>query len=99
MSTKPRVIATTASAALLAGATAAGAVVALDTLASTEPAVAGTTQSDQAPSLASPKDDSATVYQQPGSSSGSGRVQPAPPSTSWNTGGGNAGKGSTSHSS
>jgi hypothetical protein len=97
MSSTPRIIAVTTSAALLAGAGAAGAVVAVDIVTSTTPAVAEGPQ-DQAPGLAEPKDDSTTVYREPGSAA-SRPLQPAAPDTTYQSGKGAAGKNSTSHSS
>jgi hypothetical protein len=99
MRTTPRIIATTASAALLAATGAGAAVMAVDTVTAGSPQVAAdaTATTDSVPT---PQDDRVTVYSSPsddhddneyddeGSTSGK-QLQPAPPSTSFqgNTGG------------
>lgn len=97
MSSKPRVIAATASAALLAGAGAAGAVVAVDILTTDQTAVADGASSDS-PSLKSAQDDSTTVYRDPGTDS-TGSLKPAPKDTSYKSGSSGGSKSSKSHSS
>jgi hypothetical protein len=100
MSSSPRIIAATASAALLAGVGAAGAVFAVETLTAGEPALADAPQADaKVPDLESGHDDSTTVYRQPGSTSGKDSWQPAPPTTQFTPGKGSGPGTSTSHSS
>lgn len=99
MSRTPRVIAITASAALMAGTGAAGAVLAVDTITSPEPVLSGASDSDEAAVLATPKDESVTVYREPGDDDyDEDDMQAAPPSTSWQSEG-KSQKGNRSHSS
>ncbi|MBK6763055.1 MAG: hypothetical protein IPG68_07155 [Micrococcales bacterium] len=92
MSSTPRIIATTASAALLAATGAGAAVMAVDTVTAGSPQVAAdaTATTDSVPT---PQDDRVTVYSSPSDDhddddydedSASGKhLQPAPPSTSF----------------
>ncbi|MEZ5118422.1 MAG: hypothetical protein R2686_00785 [Candidatus Nanopelagicales bacterium] len=108
MSTKPRIIATTASVALLAAAGAGAAVVALDVADSGS----NQTQLDASTTDAvpSPQDDRTTVYRSPQQSDDhdddhgsddnySQRLKPAPPSTGYNGGQTQKSPGNTSKSS
>ncbi len=108
MSNSPRIIATTASVALLAAAGAGAAVAALDFVDSpqsqTELDASATTQ------LPTPQDDRTTVYRAPQDDDDwddedwddddhSGQIQPAPPSTTFNGGQGQKAPNNTSKSS
>jgi hypothetical protein len=104
MTSSPRIIATTASVALLAAAGAGAAVVALDFVDSpqsqTELDASSTTQ------LPPPQDDRTTVYRAPqedhhddDSQGHSGQIQPAPPTTTFNGGQGQKAPNNTSKSS
>lgn len=98
----PRVIAATASAALIAGVGAGAAVYAVDIVTTNDLSQASGTEADQAATLSTPQDDKTTVYRSQGSddSADSGlKFQPAPPSTSWNNNGGAKTKSNTSKSS
>lgn len=110
MSTKPRIIATTASVALLAAAGAGAAVVALDVADSGS----NQTQLDATTNTApNPQDDRTTVYRAPQKSDDhddddgddhdddnySQRLKPAPPSTDYNGGQTQKSPGNTSKSS
>jgi hypothetical protein len=103
MSTKPRIIAATAAAAMLAATGAGTAVIAVDTVTSDQnQTTADATTSD---TLQSPQDDSTTVYRAPQDDSPSydedesGSIKPAPPSTSFQGSQGQPGKSNTSKSS
>ncbi len=103
MSTKPRIIAATAAAAMLAATGAGTAVLAVDTVTSDQnQTTADATSSD---TLQSPQDDSTTVYRAPQDDSPSydedesGSIKPAPPSTSFQGNQGQPGKSNTSKSS
>ena len=104
MSTQPRIIAATAAAAMLAATGAGTAVMAVDTVTSDQnQTTADATNGD---TLLSPQDDSTTVYRAPQDDSpsyddegGSGSIQPAPPSTSFQGNHGQQGKSNTSKSS
>jgi hypothetical protein len=91
----PRVIAATASAALIAGVGAGATVYAVDLVTSNDLAPASTTQAEDAPGLTSPQDDRTTVYRAPADDhddddddddDGSQQFQPAPPTTQWDSG-------------
>lgn len=87
----PRLIATTASAALIAGVAAGTAVYAVDTVTGdTGSSTVADSAEQQATQLQQPQDDKTTVYREPAEhdddddDEGYGTVQPAPPSTQWN---------------
>ena len=110
MSSTPRIIATTASAALLAATGAGAAVMAVDTVTSGSTEVtadAATTTTDSVPA---PRDDRVTVYQSPSDDHEDGeyddnaptttkQLQPAPPSTSFQGNNGGKAQNNTSKSS
>ena len=109
MSSRPRIIATTASAALLAATGAGAAVMAVDTVTSgsTEVTADAATITDSVPA---PQDDRVTVYQSPSDDHEDGeyddnaptttkQLQPAPPSTSFQGNNGGKAQNNTSKSS
>ncbi len=106
----PRVIAATASAALIAGVGAGAAVYAVDLVTSNDLAPASSTQADEAPPISSGQDDRTTVYRAPDddddgdydddeSAGNSQQFQPAPPTTQWGSGTASKNKSNTSKSS
>lgn len=103
----PRIIAATASAALIAGAGAGAAVYALEIATGADSSQASSTQAEDAGTLSAPQDDKTTVYRSPGDDdddeyddSATGQtIQPAPADTSWNSNGGGKTKSNTSKSS
>lgn len=103
MSTTPRIIASAASAALLAAAGAGAAVFAIDTISTGQDQ--NTVDATTTDTLQSPKDDGTTVYRSPQDDSSEGGqrkprpVQPAPPTTTWQGGNGQKTPGNTSKSS
>lgn len=108
MSKTPRIIATSASAALLAATGAGAAVFAVDTLKeapATNKASKADSSKQSSEQLQAPKDESTTIYRAPDTTaeqeSGTGyqNVQPAPPSTGWQSNGGGSSKAGKSHSS
>lgn len=107
MSSKPRIIASTASAALLAATGAGAAVLAVDmaTSGADQTVDASTTES-----LNTPQDDRTTVYRSPEDDSDEhdehdehdqspSTIKPAPPSTTYQGGSGQQGPANTSKSS
>jgi hypothetical protein len=102
MSQKPRIIAATASAALLASLGAGTAVLAVDTVTADDaPATTAVTTDD---SLPTPQDDRTTVYQQPqdgeyDDDDESAQIAPAPPTTGFQGNNGPQTKNNTSKSS
>lgn len=87
MSTTPRIIAATASAALLAATGAGAAVFAVETVTAADHTDAAT--ADQASAgLKAPKDDRTTVYRSPGDGWSQQELQQAPNSTTWGNGSG-----------
>lgn len=89
MSTTPRIIAASASAALLAATGAGAAVFAVETVTAGQADATTATTQKSADTLGSPQNDRTTVYRSPGEGSQQ-NLQQAPPSTSWN--GGNQGQ-------
>ena len=104
MSTTPRIIAATASAALLAGLGAGTAVLAVDTvLAVGQTDAAQVTADDHLPT---PQDERTTVYQEPqqyeyddDDDDEGGQIAPAPPTTGFQGNNGGQTKNNTSKSS
>lgn len=86
MSTTPRIIAASASAALLAATGAGAAVFAVETVTAGQADAATTTNQQSADTLGSPKDGRTTVYRSQGQGGSQQNLQQAPPSTSWNGG-------------
>ncbi len=100
MSTTPRIIAATASAALLAGLGAGTAVLAVDTVMAD--GQAESTQVTGNDTLPTPQDERTTVYQQPQDDDyddEGGTIAPAPPSTGFQGNSGGQTKNNTSKSS
>ena len=105
MSTTPRIIAATASAALLAGLGAGTAVLAVDTvMADGQTDAAQVTADDNLPT---PQDERTTVYQEPqqyeydddDDDDEGGQIAPAPPTTGFQGNNGGQTKNNTSKSS
>ncbi len=104
MSTTPRIIAATASAALLAGLGAGTAVLAVDTvMADGQTDAAQVTADDNLPT---PQDERTTVYQEPqqyeyddDDDDEGGQITPAPPTTGFQGNNGGQTKNNTSKSS
>lgn len=102
MSTTPRIIAATASAALLAGLGAGTAVLAVDTVMADGQTDAQTIADDTLPT---PQDERTTVYQQPQQyeydedDDEGGQIAPAPPTTGFQGNNGGQSKNNTSKSS
>ena len=104
MSTTPRIIAATASAALLAGLGAGTAVLAVDTvMADGQTDAAQVTADDNLPT---PQDERTTVYQEPqqyeyddDDDDEGGQIAPAPPTTGFQGNTGGLTKNNTSKSS
>lgn len=107
MSTTPRIIAATASAALLAGLGAGTAVLAVDTvMADGQTDAAQVTADDNLPT---PQDERTTVYQEPQQYQSDdddddddhqgGQIAPAPPTTGFQGNNGGQTKNNTSKSS
>lgn len=110
MSSTPRIIATTASAALLAAIGAGAAVMAVDTVTSGNPEVTADAATSTTDSVPVPQDDRVTVYQSPSDDNQNGeyddntpkttkQLQPAPPSTSFQGNNGGKAQNNTSKSS
>lgn len=101
MSKTPRIIAATASAALLAATGAGAAVFAVDTVKDNADEGWTSQTEDAAPALKSAQDDTTTVYRAPSDdeAEGQGQLQPAPPSTKWQQPTGKSNKSGKSHSS
>ena len=104
MSTTPRIIAATASAALLAGLGAGTAVLAVDTVMADGQADAAQVTADD--SLPAPQDERTTVYQEPqqyeyddDDDDEGGQIAPAPPTTGFQGNNGGQTKNNTSKSS
>jgi hypothetical protein len=108
MSTTPRIIAATASAALLAGLGAGTAVLAVDTVMADGQTEATQVTADD--TLPAPQDERTTVYQEPQNDDeyeydeddayeGGGQIAPAPPSTGFQGNNGGQSKNNTSKSS
>jgi hypothetical protein len=108
MSTTPRIIAATASAALLAGLGAGTAVLAVDTVMADGQTDA--TQMTANDSLPAPQDERTTVYQEPQQYQSDddddddddyegGQIAPAPPTTGFQGNNGGQTKNNTSKSS
>ena len=104
MSTTPRIIAATASAALLAGLGAGTAVLAVDTvMADGQTDAAQVTADDNLPT---PQDERTTVYHEPqqyeyddDDDDEGGQIAPAPPTTGFQGNNGGQTKNNTSKSS
>ncbi len=103
----PRVIAVTASAALIAGVGAGAAVYAVDLATTTQTSQSTDEVQADAP-LSAPQDDRTTVYQAPDDDDDddddeayddSGSLQPAPADTQWKAGTSGKTKSNTSKSS
>ena len=104
MSTTPRIIAATASAALLAGLGAGTAVLAVDTVMADGQSDAAQVTADD--SLPAPQDERTTVYQEPqqyeyddDDDDEGGQIAPAPPTTGFQGNNGGQTKNNTSKSS
>lgn len=104
MSTTPRIIAATASAALLAGLGAGTAVLAVDTVMADGQSDAAQVTADD--SLPTPQDERTTVYQEPqqyeyddDDDDEGGQIAPAPPTTGFQGNNGGQTKNNTSKSS
>ena len=106
MSTTPRIIAATASAALLAGLGAGTAVLAVDTVMADGQSDAAQVTADD--SLPTPQDERTTVYQEPqqyeyddddDDDHQGGQIAPAPPTTGFQGNNGGQTKNNTSKSS
>ena len=104
MSTTPRIIAATASAALLAGLGAGTAVLAVDTVMADGQTDAAQVTADD--SLPTPQDERTTVYQEPqqyeyddDDDDEGGQIAPAPPTTGFQGNNGGQTKNNTSKSS
>ena len=104
MSTTPRIIAATASAALLAGLGAGTAVLAVDTVMADGQSDAAQVTADD--NLPTPQDERTTVYQEPqqyeyddDDDDEGGQIAPAPPTTGFQGNNGGQTKNNTSKSS
>jgi hypothetical protein len=104
MSTTPRIVATAASAALLAAVGAGTAVLAIDTVTASEPEPAGEVVDPG--TLQTPQDDRTTVYRTPDhdddhddDDDDEGWLRPAPPTTGFTGGHDRQGPANTSKAS
>ncbi|MEZ5185447.1 MAG: hypothetical protein R2720_06855 [Candidatus Nanopelagicales bacterium] len=104
MSSTPRIIATTASAAILAATGAGAAVLAVDMATSGANQAVDASTTETLNGLKTPQDDRTTVYRSPEDDSdeheqSTSKIQPAPPSTTYQGGNGGQSSANTSKSS